>query len=106
MPTGWTYENKRTAFPVKVKDHLSIHLVPYSEHSSFPELQEYVRFLRPHRVRLTSLCPCHGTIKTPPCRLLLLPDPAERLTMVPAVTLLASQEHARAPGLLELIDRP
>ena len=50
MPTGWTYENKRTAFPVKTKGHLSIHLVPYSEHSSFTELQEYVRFLRPHQV--------------------------------------------------------
>ena len=49
--TGWTYEHKRTMFPVKRKGRLAIHLVPYSEHSSFTELQEYVRFLRPHQAR-------------------------------------------------------
>jgi DNA ligase-1 len=29
-----------------------VHLVPYSEHSSYEELREYVRFLKPHQVRL------------------------------------------------------
>lgn len=52
MCTGWTYENKRSMFPVKRKGRLAIHLVPYSEHSSFTELQEYVRFLRPNQARL------------------------------------------------------
>ena len=48
VPTGWTYENKRNMFPVKKKGNCSIHLVPYSEHSSYSELQTYVKFLRPH----------------------------------------------------------
>ena len=48
VPTGWTYENKRNMFPVKTKGNCSIHLVPYSEHSSYSELQTYVKFLRPH----------------------------------------------------------
>ena len=51
VPTGWTYENKRNMFPVKTKGHCSIHLVPYSEHSSYTELQTYVKFLRPHEAR-------------------------------------------------------
>ncbi|KAJ4847523.1 hypothetical protein Tsubulata_003941 [Turnera subulata] len=50
VPTGWTYEVKKNKFAVRVKDSFEIHLVPYSEHSSYDELREYVRFLRPKRV--------------------------------------------------------
>ncbi|XP_073007258.1 DNA ligase 6 isoform X2 [Typha latifolia] len=50
VSTGWMYETKRDGFAVRVKDSLEIHLVPYSEHSSYDELREYVRFLRPKRV--------------------------------------------------------
>ncbi|KAL4419767.1 hypothetical protein ABPG75_006865 [Micractinium tetrahymenae] len=50
VPTGWLYEMKRETFAVRCKGACSVHLVPYSEHSSFAELQEYVRFLRPHQV--------------------------------------------------------
>ena len=50
VPTGWMYEMKRKAFPVREKGPCFIHLVPYSEHSSYSELREYVRFLRPHKV--------------------------------------------------------
>ena len=50
VPTGWTYEVKRNKFAVRTKDSFEIHLVPYSEHSNYDELREYVKFLRPKRV--------------------------------------------------------
>ena len=50
VPTGWTYEVKRNRFAVRSKDSSEIHLVPYSEHSNYEELREYVRFLKPKRV--------------------------------------------------------
>lgn len=50
VPTGWTYEVKRNKFAVKCKDELEIHLVPYSEHSNYEELREYVKFLKPKKV--------------------------------------------------------
>ncbi|KVH92427.1 DNA ligase, ATP-dependent, central [Cynara cardunculus var. scolymus] len=50
VPTGWTYEVKRNKFAVRTKDSFEIHLVPYSEHSNYQELREYVKFLRPKRV--------------------------------------------------------
>lgn len=60
VPTGWTYEMKKAAaaggpyaFPVRSKGPCSVWLIPYSEHSSFTELREYVGFLRPKQVRHT-----------------------------------------------------
>ncbi|KAF7822283.1 DNA ligase 6 isoform X2 [Senna tora] len=50
VPTGWTYEVKHNKFTVKSKDSFQIHLVPYSEHSNYDELREYVKFLKPKRV--------------------------------------------------------
>lgn len=50
VSTGWMYETKKEGFSVRAKDEFEIHLVPYSEHSSYEELREYVRFLRPKRV--------------------------------------------------------
>ncbi|KAL4582488.1 hypothetical protein LXL04_007038 [Taraxacum kok-saghyz] len=50
VPTGWTYELKRNKFAVRTKESFEIHLVPYSEHSNYSELREYVKFLRPKRV--------------------------------------------------------
>ncbi|XP_061338342.1 DNA ligase 6 isoform X2 [Gastrolobium bilobum] len=50
VPTGWTYEVKRNRFAVRSKDSFQIHLVPYSEHSNYEELREYVKFLKPKRV--------------------------------------------------------
>ncbi|XP_042500637.1 DNA ligase 6 isoform X2 [Macadamia integrifolia] len=50
VPTGWMYEAKRDGFAVRTKDSFEIHLVPYSEHSSYDELREYVRFLRPKHI--------------------------------------------------------
>lgn len=42
---------------VRRKGACSVHLVPYSEHSSYEELLQYVRFLRPHQVGEASLAP-------------------------------------------------
>jgi len=57
VPTGWTYEMRKAAaaggpypFPVRTKAACSVWLVPYSEHSSFPELREYVGFIKPKQV--------------------------------------------------------
>uniref|UniRef100_A0A0D3ESL3 DNA ligase n=1 Tax=Oryza barthii TaxID=65489 RepID=A0A0D3ESL3_9ORYZ len=50
VPTGWMYETKKEGFAVRTKDSLEIHLVPYSEHSSYDELRDYVKFLHPKRV--------------------------------------------------------
>ncbi|KAK9118640.1 hypothetical protein Scep_016733 [Stephania cephalantha] len=50
VPTGWMYEAKRDGFAVRTKDSLEIHLVPYSEHSSYDDLREYIKFLRPKQV--------------------------------------------------------
>lgn len=50
VPTGWTYEVKHGKFAVRSKDSCRIHLVPYSEHSNYDELREYVRFLKPKKV--------------------------------------------------------
>lgn len=50
VPTGWLYEMRKETFAVKRKGACSVHLVPYSEHNSFDELREYVRFLRPLQV--------------------------------------------------------
>ncbi|KAF0916844.1 hypothetical protein E2562_014593 [Oryza meyeriana var. granulata] len=47
VPTGWMYETKKEGFAVRAKDSLEIHLVPYSEHSSYDELRDYVKFLHP-----------------------------------------------------------
>lgn len=50
VPTGWTYQTKTQSFPVHEKPPWRVHLIPYSEHSSFTELQEFVGFLRPRKV--------------------------------------------------------
>ncbi|PAN29161.2 hypothetical protein PAHAL_5G202700 [Panicum hallii] len=50
VPTGWMYETQKEGFAVRVKESLEIHLVPYSEHSSYDELRDYVKFLHPKRV--------------------------------------------------------
>ena len=56
VPTGWMYDTKKgsaggeAAFPIHRKGACEVHLVPYSEHSSFDELQTYVRWMRPREV--------------------------------------------------------
>ncbi|VFQ66765.1 unnamed protein product [Cuscuta campestris] len=47
VPTCWSYNVEGSKFSVRKKDSLEIHLVPYSEHSNYDELREYVKFLKP-----------------------------------------------------------
>ena len=49
-PTGWLHGMQKASFPIRQKGCSSIHLVPYSEHSNYDELREYVKFLRPKKV--------------------------------------------------------
>ncbi|KAL6547248.1 snm1-like protein [Orobanche minor] len=53
-PTGWTYSETTGSqlgwIKPKVKSKVTMYGVPYSEHSSFTELQEFVQFLRPKRI--------------------------------------------------------
>jgi len=63
VPTGWVSssgmknETKTTEFPISIRsrDACEIHLVPYSEHSSYDELQQFVGWLKPHEVVPTVL---------------------------------------------------
>lgn len=50
VPTGWVHGMAKDPFPVKSKGDNVIHLVPYSEHSSYDELMEFVGYLRPAKV--------------------------------------------------------
>jgi len=38
------------SFPFRTKGPCTVHLVPYSEHSSFNELREFIGWLRPKQV--------------------------------------------------------
>lgn len=48
-PSGW--EKKSTNF--KFKNRINIISIPYSEHSSYSELERFVRFLQPKTVIAT-----------------------------------------------------
>jgi DNA cross-link repair 1A protein len=57
-PTGWTLQKKKgttsktnsSVIGTTTKGHLTLHTVPYSEHSSFPELVECLESLNPKRI--------------------------------------------------------
>lgn len=56
-PTGWTYSEKVGSKLEDLKPQCSgaitVYGVPYSEHSSYSELREFVQFLRPQKIIAT-----------------------------------------------------
>ena len=51
VPTGWVSASQQRTFAKQHGDvHVEIRLVPYSEHSSFKELQEFVGWVRPMHI--------------------------------------------------------
>jgi DNA cross-link repair 1A protein len=53
IPTGWEMSRKSKTFDsvhTVSRGNITIYGVPYSEHSSFTELQRFVQFLRPDEI--------------------------------------------------------
>lgn len=63
VPTGWLHEMNKAArkgtFPSRTKGSCTVWLIPYSEHSSFVELKEYVAWLKPQQVCTDAGCQLH-----------------------------------------------
>jgi len=53
LPTGWAESsnwNKLNRSRINDEGNMMVNLIPYSEHSNFPELEAFVRFLKPGKI--------------------------------------------------------
>lgn len=48
-PSGWEYKRNKHMVP-EVEGNIAIYPVPYSEHSSYTDLERFIRWLRPRRI--------------------------------------------------------
>jgi DNA cross-link repair 1A protein len=48
-PSGWEYKRNKHMVP-EVEGNIAIYPVPYSEHSSYNDLERFIRWLRPRRI--------------------------------------------------------
>lgn len=48
-PSGWEYKRNKHMVP-EVEGNIAIYPVPYSEHSSYTDLQRFITWLRPRRI--------------------------------------------------------
>ncbi|XP_064382971.1 DNA cross-link repair 1A protein-like isoform X2 [Halichondria panicea] len=49
-PTGWMYSGSLSSVRPQTSGPISIYGIPYSEHSSYTELREFVQYLRPLKI--------------------------------------------------------
>jgi len=49
-PTGWSHKAGGSIISTAKRGQLTVHSVPYSEHSAFPELLDCIRTLKPKRI--------------------------------------------------------
>ena len=52
-PTGWSHRAGNSIISTATKGQLTVHSVPYSEHSAFPELLDCIRTLKPKKITPT-----------------------------------------------------
>lgn len=48
-PSGWEYRRNKNMVP-EVEGNIAIYPVPYSEHSSYTDLERFITWLRPRRI--------------------------------------------------------
>lgn len=47
IPTGWAGGSDISKYKEQQKENITVCVIPYSEHSSFNELKEFVHFIKP-----------------------------------------------------------
>ena len=60
IPTGWAGSTFKSKHKEQTRENITVCVIPYSEHSSFNELKDFVHFIKPGKIcSLLSLCLLH-----------------------------------------------